>query len=72
MTFQFVCSECGKLLRTVTIQEYMESCHHTNADKMTFLEYIIDEIGGACPFCGHKLTIPPIDVEVTAMEVSKQ
>jgi hypothetical protein len=79
MTFQFFCSECDpkceRPLKTVTFQDYAAICHHTNSADYTFLEYVIKQLDGKCPVCGHKLKVPPVEVKVRSkrfVEVSKQ
>lgn len=55
MPFRFVCSQCGTLL----LED--EDLPFNVGD---YLKDVISRIGEKCPKCGHKLQIPPVNVEV--------
>jgi len=54
MPFRFVCSQCGAILIEKENLEYGGN----------FVRAVINEVGGQCPKCGHKLQVPPVNVEV--------
>lgn len=62
MPFIFRCSRCGSTLYkdpnpVLDIGSYK---------RHTYLETVLTELGGKCPSCGHKLHIPPLEIEVLA------
>jgi len=37
--------------------------------RQTYLQSVMIKIGGKCPYCGHRLQIPPLKVEVLVPEL---
>ena len=63
--FLFKCSRCGKRLRAFSFEEYALMSKGTNhSNSYTFLDYVLISLKGTCPHCGHKLQVPPAEVEV--------
>ncbi|MEM3463773.1 MAG: hypothetical protein QXL91_02825 [Candidatus Bathyarchaeia archaeon] len=59
LPFKFTCSCCGKtLLETENLM-----CRYDSRLR-PIEEFVRRRIGEKCPFCGHKLQIPPVKIEV--------
>jgi hypothetical protein len=57
--FKFVCSSCGKtLLETEDLR-----CRY-DSPPPPIEGFIKKYVGESCPYCGHKLHIPPLKIEV--------
>jgi len=57
--FRFTCSSCGN-----TLLETENLTFRYDSGLRPIEEFVRKRIGEKCPFCGHKLQIPPVKVEV--------
>jgi hypothetical protein len=59
LPLKFTCSCCGKtLLETENL-----TCRY-DSPLRPIEEFVRKRIGEKCPFCGHRLQIPPVKIEV--------
>jgi len=65
LPFRFVCSSCGR-----TLLEAEDLRCRYDSPLRPIEEFIRKRIGEECPFCGHKLHIPPLKVEVYPLKFS--
>ena len=62
-----VCARCRRVIATITPLHHcvFEVKHHTREVSMKPLDKVLADIYGAkCPYCGRKLEVKPIDVDV--------
>lgn len=65
MPFRFTCSSCG---RTLLESEDLRCRYDSHLRPIE--EFIRKNIGEECPFCGHKLHVPPLKVDVYPLKVA--
>jgi len=65
LPFRFICSSCG---RTLLESEDLRCRYDSHLRPIE--EFIRKNIGEECPFCGHKLHVPPLKVDVYPLKVS--
>ena len=65
MPFVFHCSKCGSIL----YEDPKPVLHDGTYRRETYLENVIAKIGGKCLYCGHKLNVLPVKIEVWATEL---
>ena len=58
MPFIFRCGECG-----ITLHEDLDPKLNER-----YMESVTAKLGDKCPYCGHKLQIPPLNVKVYPVE----
>ncbi len=63
MPFVFRCGKC----RSVIHEDPKPELDVGSYKHQTYLESVLTKLGGTCPSCGHKLQIPPLEVEVLAV-----
>ncbi len=69
MPFRFVCSRCGATLYESEddILAYMSKRNSKNSTlEPPITQFIKHKIGLECPKCGHKLSLKPVKIEVSA------
>ncbi len=67
MPFKFICISCGK-----TLLEVEDLRCRYDSRLRPIEEFIRKNIGEHCPFCGHKLHVPPLKVDVYPLKGSKR
>jgi len=70
MPFRFVCHSCGALLHEDLPTPRQLNCSNFRRVK-TYVERVVEKLGGECSFCGAKLQVPPLKVEVQPNPATK-
>lgn len=61
LPFLFSCRRCGAILYRDPKPVLRDGTYR----RETYLESVVTKIGGKCPYCGHKLQVPPTTIEVS-------
>ena len=65
LPFEFFCDDCKRLLVEAKLNQFNVLCDAHDDGTPKLLRWIKKQIGGdACPYCGHKLRFPPVNVKV--------
>ena len=60
MPFRFVCHSCGRVLH----EELLTASQLRRRNKKSYVEQVVEKLGGECRFCGAKLHTLPLKVEI--------